>query len=294
MRCLPVVFIVAPVFAHAEPLRVVTDIPPVHSLVSQIIGERGKVSVLLGENADPHHFQLRPSQSRDLAKADIVVWIGDELTPWLARARDGVATDIASLTLLNIEDDEGHSDEDSHEDESDHGHNGVDPHIWLSIHASESMLSKIAEHLGELDPEAANYYDANAETALANLEALEQDIERTLAKVGNVPFVVSHDAYGHFVDEFGLKQVDSLTDVHDSPASAKHISKLARLAESGDITCVFPEVGESKKLATVLEDKGARMGPALDPVGLSLELGPALHRELLQTLANDFLGCLSP
>lgn len=307
MRYQALALIAAPVFAQAEPLSVVTDIPPVHSLISQVLGDRGDVSVLLGQNADPHHFQLRPSQSRDLANSDLLIWIGEEMTPWLARARDGVAADVPSLAFLELETGEGHGEDDhddghdedghddggeEHDDDHGHGHDGVDPHIWLSTHEAEMMLHEIAEHLGELDPEGAEIYEANADAALERIEALEHEIEHAIEDVLDVPFVVGHDAYGHFVDQFGLNAIDSLADVHDSAPSAKHVSELIELAEQGKIACVFPEIGESTKLAETLAAEGVRLGAALDPAGSALQLGPELHSQLLINLANNLKDCL--
>lgn len=319
MRYLPLILAAAPNFALAEPLRIVTDIPAVQSLVSQVAGDRADVSVLLGANADPHNFQLRPSQSREISNADALIWVGEELTPWLARARDGIAADIISIELLGIingednDDHHGHESEedhavegdhdedhqDEHDDHSgevdDHGHDhdGIDPHIWLGIHESEEMLHEIAEHLAEIDPEGTEVYEHNAHVAIERLEVIEDQITDLLEPVHEVPFVVGHDAYSYFVTEFNLNQVETLGDIHNSDASAKHISSLVHMAEHGEIACVFPEVGESDKLAKVLVEEGVRLGAPIDPAGSSPEHGPDLHGQLLLNLANDIAECLS-
>ncbi|MDK2776005.1 MAG: zinc ABC transporter substrate-binding protein, partial [Tabrizicola sp.] len=49
--------------ALAEVPRVVTDIPPVHALVAQVMGELGQPELLLAKGADEHDFQLKPSQA---------------------------------------------------------------------------------------------------------------------------------------------------------------------------------------------------------------------------------------
>ena len=72
--------------ALAEVPQVVTDIPAVHSLVAQVMGDLGAPVVLVSGSADAHSYQLRPSQARALANADLVFWIGPEMTPWLERA----------------------------------------------------------------------------------------------------------------------------------------------------------------------------------------------------------------
>jgi zinc transport system substrate-binding protein len=89
--------------AWAEVPKVVTDIHPVHALVSQVMGDLGAPVLLLERGASEHDFQLRPSQAADLADADLVVWIGPELTPWLDRALDGIGGGSAQLALLGAE-----------------------------------------------------------------------------------------------------------------------------------------------------------------------------------------------
>lgn len=72
--------------AFAEVPRVVTDIPPVHALVAQVMGDLGTPELLLAKGADEHDFALKPSQMGAISDAGLVVWIGPELTPWLDRA----------------------------------------------------------------------------------------------------------------------------------------------------------------------------------------------------------------
>ncbi|WP_430465133.1 zinc ABC transporter substrate-binding protein [Tabrizicola sp.] len=133
--------------ALAEVPRVVTDIPPVHSLVAQVMGDLGQPELLLEKGANAHSFQLRPSQAEGLQEAGLVVWIGPEMTPWLDRALAGVS-EAKELRLLTAEGtfrqefsaksghdhgtEEGHGDhahdEAGHDEHGhdDHGHEGHD------------------------------------------------------------------------------------------------------------------------------------------------------------------------
>lgn len=117
----------------AHDLRVMTDIPVTHSLVSMVLGDEGQASLLLDRDADAHSFQLRPSQAQDLAQADLVFWLGAQMTPWMARAMDGLEVRAEVVELLRAdglrlldfggavhEGHEGHDDE--HSDGHSHGH----------------------------------------------------------------------------------------------------------------------------------------------------------------------------
>jgi zinc transport system substrate-binding protein len=58
-----------PLQAMADVPLVITDIPPVHGLVAQVLGDLGTPVLLLEKGADEHDFQLRPSQMQAIAKA---------------------------------------------------------------------------------------------------------------------------------------------------------------------------------------------------------------------------------
>ena len=72
--------------ARAEPPRVMTDIAPVHSLASIVMQNVGTPDVLLPPGASPHDFALKPSDARNVSQADLIVWIGEDFTPWLERS----------------------------------------------------------------------------------------------------------------------------------------------------------------------------------------------------------------
>lgn len=87
--------------ARAAP-SVAADIAPVHSLVARVMQGVGAPMQVLPPGASPHGHALRPSEAATLEAADLVVWIGPELTPWLEDAVDSLAPDAARLTLLEV------------------------------------------------------------------------------------------------------------------------------------------------------------------------------------------------
>ena len=86
--------------AAAKVPRVVTDMPVVHALVTQVMGDLGPVDLLLDRGGDVHSYQMRPSQAQALAAADVVFWVGPELTPWLVRVRETLAIKVVGALLI--------------------------------------------------------------------------------------------------------------------------------------------------------------------------------------------------
>ncbi|MEY3003773.1 MAG: hypothetical protein RLZZ491_949, partial [Pseudomonadota bacterium] len=89
--------------AIADVPRVAVDIAPVHALVSQVMGELGAPDLVMPPGASPHSHALRPSEAAALQGADLVVWVGAGLTPWLADPLDALAAGAARLELMQID-----------------------------------------------------------------------------------------------------------------------------------------------------------------------------------------------
>ncbi|MCK8066883.1 zinc ABC transporter substrate-binding protein [Cobetia sp. 1CM21F] len=92
----------APVVAVAEVPSVAVDIPPVHSLVARVMGELGSPDLVIQSGASPHGYSMRPSEARALSDADVVFFVSDELTPWLAKARTSLAADADAVELMEV------------------------------------------------------------------------------------------------------------------------------------------------------------------------------------------------
>lgn len=137
---------------QAEVPNVITDIAPVHSLAARVMQGVGEPSLVMPQGASPHQYSLRPSEARALQGSDLVIWIGEDLSPWLEGAIENLAPDARSLELLHLEgthvldfreeavfgghddhDDHGHEKHDDHDDHDeakhdDHGHEKHDEH----------------------------------------------------------------------------------------------------------------------------------------------------------------------
>jgi zinc transport system substrate-binding protein len=281
----------------AEVPRVVTDIPPVHALVAQVMGDLGQPVLLLAKGADEHDFALKPSQMGDIADAGLVVWIGPELTPWLDRALQG--SSAAQLALLDAPGTQtrpyapGEDDEHEEGEAEDHDHGSINPHAWLDPGNAAVWLALIAADLARIDPENAATYAANADTARAQLTALDAEVTALLAPVKDKPFVTFHAAYGYFTAHYGMNPAPSLALGDAAAPGAARVAELQAQVAADHITCLFPEAQHDPALLTVLtEGTGATLGGALDPVGSSYDPGPDAYAAILKGIATTLAGCL--
>ncbi len=289
-----------PVTAMAEVPQVVTDIPPVQALVAQVMGDLGSPVLLLEKGADEHDFQLRPSQMRAVADANLVVWIGPELTPWLDRAM--AANSGTSLALLDAAgtqtrpyDPAAAAAEAAEEGAAaGHAHDGTDPHAWMEPQNAIVWAGLIADQLSQLDPEHAATYAANAAAAKARIAALDAELTAALAPVADKGFVTFHAAYGYFTAHFGLKNAGFLALGDASAPGAAKLQELQSQLRAGDFVCAFPEIQHDPALLTqVMDGTTVKLGAALDPVGSSLDFGPDAYDALMRGIATKLIACLN-
>ena len=292
MRFLAMALIGLALPALAEVPRVVTDVPPVQALVAQVMGDLGTPVLLLEKGADEHDFQMRPSQRRALAGADLVVWIGPELTPWLERAMAGGAA--KSLALLDA--DGTHRRpyvhvEDAGDEHSDH--DGIDPHGWLDPDNAVLWLGAIAQELGQIDPDHAGIYATNAALAKERIAAMDATIATLLEPVKSRGFVTFHAAYGYFAAHYGLTGAGALALGDAATPGAARLAGLRADLEAGRYLCAFPEVQHDPALMDqLLAGTAVRKGAALDPVGSNLDIGPNGYEQLMLGLAQSLAACL--
>jgi len=121
----------------AEAPRVVVDIAPVHALAARVMDGIAEPELLLEQDANPHAVQLRPSQARMLSDADLVIWVGPELSPWMESALESYG-ETAQIILMEHDatslrdftpplDAEDHEDGD-HDHGADHDHDADHDH----------------------------------------------------------------------------------------------------------------------------------------------------------------------
>ena len=273
--------------------RVITDIPVVHALVAQVMGDLGTPVLLLQKGADEHDFQLRPSQMTALSEAGLVVWVGPELTPWLERALAG--TTAAQLALLDADGTRriAYADGAHAITAAGNDHGGTDPHAWLDPGNAQTWLGLIAAELSRIDPDHGASYAANAATAAESIAAMDAAIAGQLAPVIGRPFVTFHDAFGYFIAHYGLNFAGSvaLGDA-SAPGAARLVALQDSLAES-QATCLFPEAQHDPALiAQLAAATGTRIGAALDPSGSALDPGPGNYAALMTGLATALTDCL--
>ncbi|HRO15248.1 MAG TPA: zinc ABC transporter substrate-binding protein, partial [Paracoccus sp. (in: a-proteobacteria)] len=262
--------------ATADPPRVVADIPVTASLVAAVLGDLGAPQILVAAGQDAHDLQLKPSQATGLQNADLLVWIGPQMTGWLESAARGLdpthvltLLEVPGTVLREFAPASGpvqHRHDPHDEAQDGHpAHDGIDPHAWLDPANGQIWLNTIARELSARDPANAAAYAANAQAAAARLADLDGRIAAQLQPVAGKGFVVSHGAYGYFTDHYGLTPALAVAGVSGGAPGAAHLSDLRAQLSAGAAACAFPEANhDARGLRMAIEDTDVRLGDPLD------------------------------
>lgn len=273
--------------ATAAP-AVLTDIAPIHGLVSVVMGDVGTPELFLAPGVDVHSYAMTPSDAQTLANAELIIWVGADLISWLAEPIATLAPDAKKLELLETT---GWTPREVDEhDGADDDHGEHDPHAWIDPQIASVWVGHIADVLAQADPENAATYQTNAADYTTELTELRASIATQLAPAGGQSIIWPHDAYGYFADAFGLTGVATIADAAANTPGPAHIAELRALP---DVACILadPEVGD-RWTAVIAEGTSAKTG-MIDPVGAQFALGADHYRATVQAIADTISTCVA-
>ena len=294
--------------AIADVPNVSVDIAPLHSLVASVMNGVGVPSLIIPPGSSPHDHQLRPSEAKAMQDANIVFWMGEELTPWMENAVKTLSSNASVTTFLEndktslLEFREGalfeaHDHEEEHDDEHDdeehdeQGHGSHDPHAWLSPNNAKAWLDVIAAQLSSYDTENAGVYFTNAASAKSEIEMMIAEINLALDPIRGGKFIVFHDAYQYFENDFDFQASGAISIGDASDPSPARIAKIQKRIRDEEINCVLAEPQFKANLVqTVMEGSQANTN-VIDPLGAGLKPGILLYNKLIKNMAQSLADC---
>ncbi|UTF59180.1 zinc ABC transporter substrate-binding protein [Gilvimarinus sp. DA14] len=287
--------IFAAVTARAEPVEVLASIKPLALIARELVAPEDQVSVLLPPGVSPHAYAMRVSERSALENADVIVWVGPELEGFLTKAvRANSGQSLAAADLKGVHwpesvdaqlEHSGHSHTHGHS----HGHSR-DMHLWLNPQNAGVIARELSARLVALRPQRADYYRQRAAAFEARLAELDAALAAQLAPVQGRGFAVYHDGYAHFVEHYGLNQVDFVAVTPEQRPGARHLYHLQQHLPQA-ASCLFVEpYADADAVSDMAERLGLRVA-TLDP--LASAAGLDSYGALLQDMGGVFSACLS-
>ena len=235
----------------SEQLRVVATTGQVADFARAVGGERVHVTGLLAPNADPHEYEIRPGDVKELTRAKLVVRSGGQVDDWLEGAidssgADAPVADLAGAVKLD----------------------GDDPHWWQDPRNAIAAVAELRDALIAADPAGAAGYRRRADAYAKRLERLDRAV---VACIGKVPadertLVTTHDALGYFARRYGIRVVGAVIPSLTTAAqpSAGEVSRLVDTIRRERVKAVFAESSVNPDVEeAIARESGARVGRAL-------------------------------
>jgi manganese/zinc/iron transport system substrate-binding protein len=217
-------------------LKVIATTTQIADLVTILAGERVELTALMGPGVDPHLYKASEADIQAMNQAQAVFYNGLHLEGQLDEIFAALGErDILTYAVADPVEQAGFLFE---------VEAGVyDPHFWFDPRNWQLAAQGLAETLAALDPQNADFYLANAEAYITDLEALYNWGVEAMAGVpaDQRVLITSHDAFRYFGDAFGW-EVRGLQGIStQDEAGVADIQAIADLVSERQIPVLFVE-----------------------------------------------------
>jgi len=242
-----------------ERIKIVTTIPTLKELVKQIGGERVEVLSLLKGGEDLHTFDPRPSDTRAVYNADIVVKVGIGLDGWV----DKVVKASGNKKLLVIEASRGVDVISSPGENPSHTHGN--PHIWHDPDNAKIMIENICQALIKASPDSTNYFNANKIAYLSKLTELNKELDTTLSGIKDRRVITYHPGWAYLLRRLRLQELFSIEKAPGREPSAREIAKTIDIIKAERVRLIIGEPEAPKKVLNIISQESGALAVNLAP-----------------------------
>ncbi|MEM6588450.1 MAG: metal ABC transporter substrate-binding protein [Pseudomonadota bacterium] len=196
------------------------------------IAPDAEVITMVGPGGDPHTYQPSTQDIQTIQGADAVVWNGlflearmEDLLMSLGDKALATAEELPGAMLLPWEDDLN------------------DPHVWNSPVAWSAIVGYVADHLGEIDPDNAETYVANAKAYIDEIRDADAQATQLLSSIpaANRILITGHDAFEYFGDVYGLEVQATDFVSTEAEMSPAELAELAKFIADNKIPVIFQD-----------------------------------------------------
>lgn len=176
-----------------------------------------------------------------------------------------------------------------------HVHGEIDPHLWQDVRNAMAYTELIRDTLIDADPAGAKQYRANAEAYLAQLDALDRHVRRTIAAIPRHrrQLVTTHDAFAYLAHAYGVEIAGFVTPNPAVEPSLSQRRKLTETIRNLRVPAVFLEpnlAARSSTLTEIAREQGIRVCPIH---GDSFDGAVTTYVQLMRFNAASLKECLS-
>lgn len=281
--------------ASARPFRIVTTTSDLAAIAEAVGGKEVEVLSLSRGDQDPHYVPAKPSLSRKLSDADLLIYVGLQLEigwlPLLVQAarnpdvqpgKKGSLAASRGIDILEVPEGEvSRAEGDVHPEGN--------PHFWLDPRNGRTIARSIAERLGELHPESSSIFEQNLASFEAELDAHLARWEARLAPLRGAAVVADHKQWEYLAAWAGFRLVGYIEPRPGIPAGPKHLLELGeRMKEERVAMVIYADFWPPK----TAEETAKRGGTEAVRLPASVGSRPEIktYFDLFDTLVDELTG----
>lgn len=235
-------------FLVAKPI-VSVSILPTKFFVQKIAGDTLEVNVMVKQGADPHTYEPKPNDMKNLAKSELFFAVGIEYeNTWLPKFQKSfpnlkIIKTQEGIELMEMEEHHHHDGEDIH---CQHEH-GLDPHIWLDPILVKEQARNIYKALASNFAQNSEIYRQNLAKFEKELDELDEFIKTSLKDLKDRSFIVYHPSWGYFAKRYDLEQIS--IEIEGKEPKPAELARLIKRAKQEGSSVIFVQPQFSKKAA---------------------------------------------
>jgi zinc transport system substrate-binding protein len=253
---------------------VVTTNKPLAIIARAALGDNVKVQFLQSASQSSHDLTLSISALGKIQKAQLVVLLGDQVEPRVAKAVSALPQNRV-IRVLDLPTLRFHAESD--QVSQDHQR---DPHVWLDPQNGNLIGRAIQDMFG-----------VKARNIIGEIEIMR--LRSILAPYAKSNYLTHHDAFSHFSRGFGLSSGLSIRDASGGQKGARSQYLLRKNALQSGVQCVFVEPQYGNKDAQVIADILNLPIISIDPQGMTQTLIDDGYEQFMQRIVAQFKACFS-
>lgn len=243
---------------------ITVSILPQKYFIEQISQDIFNIEVLIPPGASPATYDPTPQQLMNISNSKLYFRIGH--IEFEKKWTKALTEQNPNLKIINCSDgikliDALHNDE--------HGHEGIDPHTWMSPKNVKIITDNIYKELLQLNDQNDSLITTNYLRFMNRIDSLNGLISDKMSKIQNRSFIIYHPALTYFSKDYDLTQI--IIEMEGKEPSPFHMKELVSKAKTEGITTIFIQRQfDMAKAETIAKELNGRLVP-IDPLDYNWE-----------------------
>jgi zinc/manganese transport system substrate-binding protein len=250
-----------------DPVSVVVSVDQWGDIVSELGGQCAEVSTVVASSAvDPHDFEPAPKDAALFEGAQLIVVNGGHYDDWATKLAEGSAADAPVIDAAKVSGAAVNADQ-------------ANPHVWYNPAAVIAVADAVTAELGELAPDAAEYFaERHAEFGDA-LAPYHQIVGSLRATAAGKTYAATENVFDEMAAAVGLvnrtPQGYQATAANESDPSPADLDAFLRLLSDRGVDVLIYNVQTEGSVPQQIRTAAERAGVPVVEVTESVPPGVA-------------------